>query len=146
MSTENNTGNLRAWLRTCPAVAQNRRFGADYLGDGINEYAVMSVPSVLAYRENILGKNVLRPVQVQNFILASKDAYSADVQQNLANLKFYQDVSAWILQQNDAQTFPAWEGGEIRSIVPTITGAPIQTGANVARYQIQIRVTWRVTQ
>ena len=139
----NNTESIRAWLRTCPEVLSNKRFGVDYLTEKPTEYAVISVPSPLKYRENILGEEVPLAVQVQNFIIASREPYGADLQQNLENLAFYQNVTNWILEQNAARNFPEWAGGVIKSIVPTITPAPVSVGSSAAKYQIQIRVTYR---
>lgn len=139
----NNTESLRNWFRKCPEISRNNRFRADYLAEGPTEYAIMSVPSTLKYHENILGEEVLDDDQVQNFIFASKEVYGADVQQNLANLAFYQSIVNWIIDRNNAKDFPEWDSGRIRSILPTLTAYPAQVGSNVAKYQIQLRINYR---
>lgn len=139
----NNTESLRGWFRECPEINRQNRFRADYLSEGATEYAIMSVPSTLKFHENILGERVLDDNQTQNFIFASKEVYGADAQQNLANLAFYQAVTKWIIDKNEAQEFPEWEGGKIRAILPTLTAYPAQVGSNVAKYQIQIRIDYR---
>lgn len=144
MPTVNNTESLRAWLRQCPDIAKSYRFGADYVGEGATEYALMSVPSNLRYRENILGKRFLAERQEQNFIFAAKVPYGSDVQQNLANMGFFQAVQSWIYEQNAAGNFPEWDNGTIYAIECSNTGAPIQTGANEARYQFQIKVLYKI--
>lgn len=144
MSIVNNTNSLRTWLRTCPAIAKGKYFGADYIGEKATEYAVLSVPSTKRYRENILGKSKLLPKQEQNFIFAAKVPYGADVPQNLNNLTFFQEVSDWITQMNAAQDFPEWADGQIIAIEATNTGAPVQTGSDAARYQFQIKVTYKI--
>ena len=144
MPTTNNAGALRAWLRQCPTVERKRLFGADYLADN-ESYSLDVSPTALKYRENILGDMVLRETQEQNFVFASRDPYGAEFQQNLDNLGVMQDVSAWIIEQNNARNFPTWEGGEVTAIVPTLTAYPISMGSAFARYQMQIKVTYRVT-
>lgn len=144
MPAINNTEKLREWLIACPYIAASKYFGADYMGSDSTEYAVISVPSTLRYRENILGKRVLRETQEQNFIFAAKVPFSKDVQQNLANLGFFQDVAGWIATQNAAGNFPEWDDGTITAIECTNTGAPVQTGANEARYQFQIKITYKI--
>ncbi|MBQ1792128.1 MAG: hypothetical protein II008_18275 [Oscillospiraceae bacterium] len=144
MPTTNNAGALRAWLRQCPTVERKRLFGADYLADN-ESYSLDVTPTALKYRENILGDMVLRETQEQNFVFASRDPYGAEFQQNLDNLGVMQDVSAWIIEQNNARNFPTWEGGEVTAIVPTLTAYPISMGSAFARYQMQIKVTYRVT-
>ena len=140
----NNADNLRTWLRQCPTLERDRRFGADYLGDE-ESYSLDVVPTALKYRENILGDMVLRERQEQNFVFASREPYGADFRQNLENLGVMQAVAAWIIERNNARDFPDWEDGEVVAIVPTLTGYPIAMGSAFARYQIQIKVTYRVT-
>lgn len=144
MSEINNTEMLRAWLRNCPAVAKSKYFGADYIGEKATEYAVFSVPSTKRYRENILGERVLLPTQEQNFMFAAKVPYGSDVKQNLDNLAFFQEVSKWIAQMSEAHDFPEWADGQITAIEATNTGAPVQTGSDSARYQFQIKVTYKI--
>lgn len=144
MPSINNTETLREWLIGCPHIAASKYFGADYMGSDSTEYAVISVPSTFRYRENILGKRVLRETQEQNFIFAAKVPFSKDVRQNLDNLGFFQDVSNWISAKNKALDFPEWDGGVITAIECTNTGAPVQTGTNEARYQFQIKVTYKI--
>lgn len=140
----NNVEKLREWLRTCPSIAQSKYFGADYIGENATEYSVISVPSALRYRENILGDRILLSSQEQNFIFAAKVPYGADVQQNLANLGFFQDVANWIATQNKQGNFPDWDGGVVTAVECTNTGAPVQTGSDAARYQFQIKVTYKI--
>ena len=140
----NNTASIRTWLRGCTDIEHNRVFGADYLADN-ESYSLDVTPTALRYRENILGETVLQEKQEQNFVFASREPYGDEYQQNLKNLAFFQAVFAWIISQNNARNFPQWEGGEITSIVPTLSAYPITMGSAYARYQIQIKVTYRVT-
>ena len=134
---------MRTWLRRCPAIERARAFGVDYLAEN-GSYSLDATPTALKYRENILGDFTLRETQEQNFVFASREPYGGEFQQNLDNLAFFQAVSAWIIAQNNARSFPEWEGGEVTAIVPTLTAYPIAMGSAFARYQIQIKVTYRV--
>jgi len=131
------------WFRACPVLASGVRFGADYVAGRPTEYAIYSVPSALKYHENILGEEVLDDNQTQNFIFAAELPYGADTRQNLANLGFMQAIADWILCQNAAREFPAWDGGEIKSLLPILTGAPVQVSADTAKYQIQVKINYR---
>lgn len=139
----NNAEQLRAWFRSCPALAEGNRFRVDYLAENPTEYALYAVPSQIKYRENILGEEVPEDIQTINYIFASKESYGPDVEQNLANLGFYDEVVLWILTQNEQRNFPTINEGRIRSIVPTLTAYPIQVGSNAAKYQIQLKITYR---
>ena len=130
----NNAEQLRRWFRECPALAEGSRFRMDYLAENPTEYALYAVPSQINYREN---------VQSINYIFASKESYGADVEQNLANLGFYDEVVMWVLAQNEKRNFPKINEGRIKSIVPTLTAYPIQTGSDAAKYQIQLKITYR---
>lgn len=139
----NNAEQLRAWFRGCPALAAGNRFRMDYLAENPTEYALYAVPSQINYRENVLGEEVPLDIQSVNYIFASKESYGADVEQNLANLGFYDEVVKWILEQNAQRNFPDINEGRIKSIVPTLTAYPIQIGSDAAKYQIQLKITYR---
>lgn len=140
--TKSNAEYLRLWLRGCPAIQQTYKMGLDYLSEKASEYAVFSVPSPIQARENILGELILDEIQTENFIFASKENYSPSAAQNSSNLLLHQMVVSWILEQNNLGKYPEWNG-KILSIVPTLTGAPVQVGSAVAKYQIQLKVTYR---
>lgn len=139
----NNIEQLRAWFRTCPAIESGNRFRVDYLSENPTEYAIYAVPSAINYKENVLGEEIPLPIQTLNFIFASKESYGADVQQNLANLGFYDAVVTWILEQNALRNFPTVNEGRVKSIVPTLTAYPAQIGSSAAKYQIQLKLTYR---
>ena len=139
----NNTEQLRAWFRTCPALKNTNRFRIDYLAENPTEYAIYAVPSAVNYHTNVLGEEIPDDIQSLNFIFASKESYGADVQQNLANMGFYDAVCDWILEQNNARQFPTISGGKVKSIVPTLTAYPAEVGSDSAKYQIQIKLTYR---
>lgn len=143
MPVQNNIDNLRAWLRGCPTLIAQNRFRVDYLSEKPTEYAIYASPSQIRYHENVLGEEVPDDIQVQNFIFASKEPYGADVRQNLEAHAFYQAVIEWIITKNAAREFPAFEGGKIKSIVPTLTAYPVQVGSETAKYQIQLKLTYR---
>ena len=139
---KSNAEQLRLWLRQCPAIKQTNKFGLDYLSDQSDEYAVFSVPSTLSMHENILGELIVDAIQTENFIFAGKENYSPSAAENASNLLLYQQVQAWIIEQTQRGFFPSWDG-TVLSIVPTLTGAPVQMGSSVAKYQIQLQVKYR---
>ena len=85
----NNTEQIRAWFRTCPALLATNRFRVDYLSENPTEYAIYASPSTINYHENVLGEAIPDDIQTVNFIFASKESFGADVQQTLANMGFY---------------------------------------------------------
>ena len=140
----NNLGSVRAWLRTCPSVASNAPFGADFLGDDPDKFALCSVPTVVRTRENIMGETVKAPVQEQNFAIDYRATYGEPVQNNLDTLGLLQAIHDWIVEQNNAGNFPAWQGGTIKSIMPTMTPAMMDVRSATARYRVQIKVIYHI--
>ena len=143
MPDVNNTEKIRDWFRTCPVILDTNRFHVDYLSESPTEYAIYASPSTIKYHENVLGEEIPDDIQTLNFVFASKESYGADVQQNLANMGFYDDVVAWIIERNSARNFPVINGGRVKSIVPTLTAYPAQIGSDSAKYQIQLRMTYK---
>lgn len=138
-----NTEYLRDWFRTCPALSKKNRFRVDYLAEDPTEYALYSVPTTINYRENVLGEEIPTDIQTLDFIFASKEQYGADVQQNLANIGFYDAVVGWIIEQNAVRNFPVINEGRVKSIVPTLTQYVADAGSDSAKYQIQLKMTYK---
>lgn len=134
---------LRNWFRACPAILNTNYFRVDYLAESATEYAIYAVPSQINYRENVLGERIPMDIQTLNFIFASKESYGADIQQNLANLGFYDEVVKWVLEQNNIGNLPPINDGLVKSIVPTLTAYTAEVGSDAAKYQIQLQLTYR---
>ena len=66
------------------------------------------------------------------------------IQQNLANLGFYDEVVMWVWEQNRKKNFPEISSGDVVSIVPTLTAFPAEIGSDCAKYQIQLRLTYEL--
>lgn len=145
-SVKTNAEHLREWFRTCPALSQKNRFRVDFLAENPTEYALYSVPTSINYHENVLGEEIPDDIQTLNYIFASKEQYGSDVQQNISNLGFYDAVVNWIMEQNALRNFPSINEGRVKSIVPTLTQYVAEAGSDNAKYQIQIRITYRRAQ
>ena len=145
MPDVNNIENLRAWFRSCPALSAQSPFRVDYLSEEPVEYSLFSLPSTIAYHENVLGELIPNEKQKMQFVFASNESWSADIRQNVLNFGFYQDVTRWIMEQNAACIFPRIDNGRVLSIVPTLSQYVAAPGTDSARYQIQIEVTYKMT-
>ena len=144
MSEIKNAESVRNWLRTgCPHISQTARFSVDYLSEKAGEYSIIIIPSVLRTRPNILGEEVPLDEQEQPFFFAARLSFTQDIRQSIENHAFFQSVIDWVWAQNAAKNFPAWDGGKIKSIVPTMTEDIVAVSANTATYRIQIKVTYR---
>lgn len=143
MPEVNSTEALRTWFRKCPLLDPGSRFLVDYLGEQPLEYAIYSSPSTISYHRNVLGEEIPDDVQTVNYIFAAKASYGADVVTNLANLGFFDAVCGWITEQNNARNFPDICGGQVQSILPTLSVYPSELGSDAAKYQIQLKISYR---
>ncbi len=145
MPTVNNIEHLRAWLRGCPALSADNRFRVDYMAEESVEYSLVSVPSSIVYRQNVLGESIPRENQTMNFIFATRESWGADEKQNMLNFGFYQDVIAWMIEQNAKLNFPRINEGRVTAIKPILSQYVSSPGTDSARYQITIEVAYRMT-
>lgn len=143
MPEVNTIENIRAWLRSCPAIKPSNRFKVDHLGADPTEYAIFVSPSPLNSRTDILGNINYDSMQTLNFIIASREAYGSDVLQNLANLGFFDEIIAWIYEQNKAKNLPEIREGKAVSIMPSLTQYLFEAGTDNGRYQIQCKMLYR---
>lgn len=146
MPAVNTIENIRAWFRTCPAISTGNRFSVDHVGRDPTEYAILTTPSPLKTKLDILGNVSMAAVQELNFAFVSREEYGRDVLQNLANLGFFDEVIDWIYAQNKVKNFPVLREGTVMMIVPTMTQYLIQAGTDSGRYQIQCKITYRRNQ
>lgn len=143
MADTTNLGSVRAWLRTCPAVA-SMRWGADYLADDPDKFALLTIPSTLRRRQNIIGEDRLLPKQEQSFAIDYRATYGSEVQQNLDNLGMLQQIIEWITEQNNASNYPDWHGGTVEAVAVPLTPILMEATPSTARYRLQIKVIYTI--
>ena len=134
---------LWSWIRQCPQLRQGAKVGVDYLADTATEYAIYAIPSTIRTRENVLGEIIPADRQTQSFYFASKEPYGADARQTMQNQSFYESIVEWIWEQNRRRNLPALPAGEAVAVAPTLTTLIADAGSDVAKYQIQLQLTYR---
>jgi hypothetical protein len=111
----------------------------DILGSEPIEYMVEAVPCDPVYKKYVDGSCIKQFL----FIFASREYFSADVNQAVENLEFYEKFSDWIEEQNDSGTLPdLGDEREPISIEVLTSGYSLSEEANTARYQIQLRLLY----
>lgn len=122
----------------CPLL-KNGAFRVDALGVKGIEYTIEG--------------SIYDPVSVQyvdgssericQFIFGSREYYSLDRMNNIANSMFYEKFAAWVEDNDDKGVLPEMpEGCEARSIEVLSPGYLYSTDMKMARYQIQLRLTY----
>lgn len=110
----------------------------DYLGSEAIEYTVEAVPCDPVYQQYTDGGCLKQFL----FIFASREFYSADVNQCIDNLEFYEHFQSWIQRQNLKGELPDLDG-RTAAFVEVLTGGYVfDADGSTARYQIQLRLTY----
>lgn len=127
---------IREYLIENKIVDENCRVNVDFLGENPTEFAIVPI-SVNPIVKKYIDGSSLRQYQFQ---LISCNDYGADVMQNMANSKFYEDLYELIESNNDNGILPDIEG--IESIECLNNGAILNVSTNSARYSIQMKITY----
>jgi len=128
---------LREYFMNCPCLDKDGRIGVDYLGSDSVDYSIEQTPVKPLVTKYIDGSKLKQLA----FVFASRQAWGADVINNLLNCKFYNDFESWIENNNENGVLPDIEG--IESIECLTTGYAYQVSEMNARYQIQMRILYK---
>lgn len=111
----------------------------DILGSKPIEYVVESIPCDPIYKRYVDGdcqKQFL-------FIFASREYFSEEVTQNIANLGFYEEFALWIEQNNRSGILPDLGDGRSAVSIEVLTGGyAFSAESDTARYQTQLRLIY----
>ena len=129
---------LRSYILTFPELDENGCLLVDYLGNQAIEYSVEAVPCNPVYRQYTDGGSMKQFI----FLFASREFYSADVNQCIDNLAFYEKFADWIFENNHAGILPDLDGREPVSIEVLTGGYAFDADSNTARYQMQLRLLY----
>ena len=126
-------------MRQCPLLANNRRINVDYLPNNPVEYSIDAIPSNTIIKRYTSGGAMKQFI----FVFASKEYYGSDVLTNIENSGFYEDLSNWIETKSKRQELPQLsKGREPISIEVLDSGYLFQADEDMARYQMQLRLTY----
>lgn len=129
---------LRNWFKEYDGLLG--RIDVDFLGEETGEYSIDTIPSeevIKRYR----GGGCVKQFQ---FAISSRRAYDQNITQNVENLKFFEDLTAWVEARAKARNLPMMDGGRTAlKIVVTSTAYPFVVSEDgKARYQIQMRLEY----
>lgn len=129
---------IRTWLRGYSGL--DGRLDVDFLGEEKDTYSVDTIPSeevIKRYHDGNVKKQFL-------FAVSSRRAYDQNIEQNIENLQFFEDLTAWVESKASARELPEMGANRIPlKIVVTSTAYPfIVSEDGKARYQIQMRLEY----
>ncbi|MBQ6212092.1 MAG: hypothetical protein IJJ57_04255 [Ruminococcus sp.] len=111
----------------------------DCLGSKPVEYTVDTVPCDPVYTRYVDGDCMKQFL----FIFASREYFSENVNQAIANLAFYEHFEDWIWDKNSSGELPDLGSGRSPVSIEVLTGGyAFSEEGNTARYQIQLRLLY----
>ena len=129
---------VRDWLKEYSGLSG--RLDVDFLGEEADTYSIDTIPGeeiIKRYR----GGGCIKQFQ---FAVSSRRFYDQNIAQNVENLKFFEDLTAWIEERAKARNLPQMDGGRTaQRIVVTSTAYPFVVSEDgKARYQMQMRLEY----
>jgi hypothetical protein len=127
---------IRQYLIDIDVIDDNCRINVDFLGEEPTEFAIVPIAVDPIIERWITGQSIRQ----YQFELISCNDYGADVMQNMANSRFYEELYDLIEKNNKESTLPDIEG--IQKIECLNNGAILDANTNTARYSIQMKITY----
>lgn len=129
---------VRDWLKEYPGLSG--RLDVDFLGEDADTYSVDTIPSEEVIKR-YMGGGCVKQFQ---FAVSSRRFYDQNIAQNVENLKFFEDLTAWVEERAKTRNLPKMDGGRTaQKIVVTSTAYPFVVSEDgKARYQMQMRLEY----
>lgn len=130
--------NVRTWLRTYEGL--KGRLDVDCLDEDADTYSIDTIPceeTLKKYRDGSRRKQF-------QFAVSSRRYYGQDIDTNVDNLQFFEDLTAWIENKEAMRQLPEMDKGKTAlKIVVTSTAYPFVVSEDgTARYQLQMRLEY----
>ena len=130
---------LKAYLKTCPSLADGALLEVDHNGPAI-QYAIVPVPGARVLETYLDGSSLREfPFAFQTAAITAVDAERID------NAGFQETFADWLEAQTEAGNLPALDAGKTaESIAATSWGYLFEQGeSDTGIYQIQCKLTYR---
>lgn len=129
---------VRDWLKEYTGLSG--RLDVDFLPEDADTYSIDTIPSEEVIKRYKDGGSVRQFL----FAVSSRRFYDQNIAQNIDNLKFFEDLGAWVEARAKARKLPVMDGGRTaQKIIVTSTAYPfIVTEDGKARYQMQMRLEY----
>lgn len=129
---------VRKWLTQYEGL--KGRLDVDFLGEDAEVYSIDTIPSeaiIKRYKDGSKVKQFL-------FAVSSRRYYEQNIEQNIDNLKFFEDLTEWIETKQYKKELPILDNKRTAlKIVVTSTAYPFEVSEDgKARYQTQMRLEY----
>ena len=143
MSEKPTIAALRAWLKTCPLIAEEQdATGAAFRIAGLDEdataFSIEDSPGDPVITEYFSGRDMAK-----NYLFLSRREYGEADVLTIQNSGFFEQLTDWVLTQNDCRHLPALAAPrQPIGITVTSTGYIVTSSAGSCRMQRQLRLTY----
>lgn len=130
---------LKAYLKTCPNLADGALLEVDHNGPAI-QYAIVPVPGARVLETYLDGGSLREfPFAFQTAAITADDA------ERIENAGFQETFADWLEAQTEAGNLPTLDAGKTaESITATSWGYLFEQGeSDTGIYQIQCKLTYR---
>lgn len=134
---------IRNYLLTCPLLKSDSRVGVEYLDNEATNYSIEEGigydPVISTYIDMSSRRKFL-------FSLTSREFFGqSEIEQNIANSKFYQDFYEWLEENTLNGILPNLDDDKSPESITALTGGYIMSvdeGMKKARYVIQCQLIY----
>lgn len=134
---------LRAWLKACPLIAEEQEAsGAAFRIAGLDEdataFSIEDSPGDPVLTEYFSGRDMAK-----NYLFLSRRECDETDVINVQNSGFFEQLTDWVMAQNDCHHLPALEAPrQPLGVSVTSTGFIVTSSAGTCRMQMQLRLTY----
>ena len=129
---------IRNWLKEYPGL--KGRLDVDFLDEEAETYSIDTVPCDEVLKRYARGASIKQ----YQFAVSSRRYYEQNIETNLSNLQFFEDLTKWIEEKMQKRELPLMDDTRTAlKIVVTSNAYPfIISEDGKARYQIQMRLEY----
>lgn len=127
---------IRNFMKTCPLLDEDGNIRIDYLSEEAVAYTIDPVPATRVVQSYLDGTTERQ----QLFNFSSREFYSKQVAENLANSKFYEDLETWFEECSESKKLPKMNENQKPTKIRALTSGYLFStaqGLRSAKYNIQ---------
>lgn len=128
------------YFRACPLLKKKNPLNFNYRGKSPAQYTIDAPPSGPPVKQYMSRSTVKEKL----ITLGSVEPYGEDVRVQIANSSFYEELEAWVREQNDLKNFPETPPGTYPCKLECLTdGYLMSVDESSGFYQIQLKLTYQ---
>ena len=138
---------MREWLKSCPLIAEEQtEHGAAFRISGLSpepvaEFSIEDSPTDPVLTTYFTGRNMAK-----SYVFTSRREYSEVQSIQIANSGFFEQLTDWVLAQNDRHRLPdlsaCGSGKRPLNVSVTSSGYIVTSAAGACKMQLQLKLVY----